>query len=316
MSMTELRFKTTFIVLLALTLVRDAYGWGPGRCKKNGRSVARCCEYEAYRCHSGAGRAPSHCDFCQEICILLSTEKVCVSGGTGLLGSKKCYPGVHWSKVCAAIANDASLTGSAFDHVDRELSTAPTEQLRGKRVEKFPLDMAALERSIGISASFTKKVAKLDGVNRQNRNAVTSQIAFLIELMGEVLSALRSASISNSADLVRTNMNRAVSSLQQLIIQARALVNLVPNTDRPLFRTVFDQWISVLRVIRVTLRDFVDENATIDDLKISVNTIVTELRQGFWTRASVALNAYAAFGQFSRDWPPWINAIGQYLGGN
>ncbi|KAI0560782.1 hypothetical protein FGB62_100g10 [Gracilaria domingensis] len=304
------------MVLLALAAVSAAHGWGPGGCQGTVRSAALCCRHEAYRCRNEGGRAPSHCDLCQELCMLVPSETVCVRGGTWPSRRKKCYTGQNWAKVCAMIANSTSQTGSAFQHVDRVVTTAfSAQRMQGKQVEIFALNLAAQKRGADATAASTKSDGKVVVVDRQsrNRNAVTNQIAFLLELMGEVVSALRSASISNTAESVRRNMDRAVSSLQALIVHGRDLVGLVPSNDTALFRTVFDQWISALRVIRVTLRDFIDESASIDELKISVAAITDELGEGFWTRAFDALNAYAAFGQFSADWPPWINAIGQFF---
>ncbi|PXF47677.1 hypothetical protein BWQ96_02539 [Gracilariopsis chorda] len=307
-------YKPVLIILLVLLLAHSVYAWAPGECHKTGRSASRCCEHEAYWCHGGNGRALNHCHYCQEECIKVSSDSVCVWGGTWPARRKKCYPGVEWFKVCVAIPTDASLGGGAYEHVDRAIVSSSTSSQSGS-VEELPVKLALLTHAAKTIAERAKGVDNLPAFVKERRNPVSNQIAFIISLMGEVLSTLRSALISNTIESARTNMNRAVSSLEQLITQARELINLIPTSDRGLVRTVIDRWISALRVIRVTLRDFIEEGATLADLKESTQAILDELKRGFWTKAEVALNAYAAFGRFTADWAPWVNAIGRYFRG-
>ncbi|KAI0560550.1 hypothetical protein FGB62_110g08 [Gracilaria domingensis] len=312
--MVSFSLKPVLLAALVLTLAQSVSAWGPGECNKDGQTAARCCEHEAYWCHGGNQRALNHCHYCQEECIKIPSTNVCVWGGFWPARRKKCYNALEWFKVCVAIPGDASLGGGAFEHVDRQKTISPTKVLpSGSAFEKLPVKIAALADNTASAIVSAKSAGKLGEVVRPQRNPVQNQVAFVISLMGQVLASLRSVLVSNTLEAARNNAQRAVEALSQLITQARELIGLIPSGDRGAVRTIVDKWISAVRVIRATLQGFLQDDNTLAELKDSAQSIIDELAMGFWTRAQIALNAYAAFGRFTNDWAPWVNAIRDYF---
>ncbi|KAI0563453.1 hypothetical protein FGB62_39g018 [Gracilaria domingensis] len=293
--------KVTLMALLSLILIHSVYAWAPGECHADGATAARCCEHEAYWCHGGNARARNHCHYCQVECIKVSSTSVCVWGGTWPARYKKCYNGVEWFKVCSSIPNDASLGGGAWNHVDRQSVIEPiSASSPAKGRELVPVKAV--------------KAAKLESVTRQNRpNPLTNQIQFVISLMGQVLSALRSAVISNTIEAVKRNGERALEALRQLNTQVLELIAEFPESDRGLADIILDRFSDAILVLIARLEMALDAANTIQAAKEACQNIINQIGQTFWTQGEVALNAYAAFKRFTNDWAPWINAIRAWI---